>query len=527
MEKTHSAEVFRIILILFFALFAVKDLLSPGLPPTHDGEYHVIRFYEFNKALQSGEWYPRWASDLNNGYGVPLFNYVYPLPNYVASLLHFWGASFIDAFKLEMFIATILGAIFMYLWSRQFWGNWAGVVSAILYTYSPYHFLDIYIRGSVGEVWALGLFPVFLWSITKFIKEKNLLFIPISSIALSLVIFSHNILALMFTPFALSYMAFLYFQAKDKKYLIHNTLYIMLLGIGLSAIFWLPALFERQYVHGLEIYDTRQHFVEFYQLIFPSWGSGFSSDPGTEGLSFQIGIVNLFTLIICIVLLLIKQARVKYMGIIIFMLGWIIFEIFLMLPVSSFVWEKIPLIQYFQFPWRLLSLVILGSSFLAGSITAFPKIGRMVVFMVLATAILLGLGYAKAAYYHQRDDAYYISRSNFIDGTNSPGNTFNTIWFNNSLAKATSRIEEKGSILQVNTAYFPGWKVFIDNVAVETKINKNGLIEFAKPFSYDKIEIKFSDTKIRRIAVILSMISLLITFALFYRRWHDKMEKLV
>ncbi len=86
-------------LVLFAALFAAYPLLHSGLPPTHDGEYHVIRFYEFDKTLRDGNLYPLWGSDLNFTYGVPLFNYVYPLPNYVASFFHLLGSSFIDAFK--------------------------------------------------------------------------------------------------------------------------------------------------------------------------------------------------------------------------------------------------------------------------------------------------------------------------------------------------------------------------------------------------------------------------------------------
>lgn len=524
MAKIHSAEIFRIILVLFLTIIAAGNLLRPGLPPTHDGEYHVIRFYEFNQALQNGEWYPRWAPDLNKGYGVPLFNYVYPLPNYVASLLHFLGVSFIDAFKLEMFIATILGAMFIYLWSRQFWGNWAGVTSSIFYTYSPYHFLDIYIRGSVGEVWALGLFPGFLWSVTKLIKEKKLVFLPISSLFFSLVIFSHNILALMFIPFAISYIGFLIYKTKDKKCLVLNAFNLILLGLGISAIFWLPALLERQYVRGLEVYDFTRHFVEVYQLIFPSWGSGFSADLTTEGLSFQIGIANLIALAICITLLVIKRARLKYASMVIFMLGWVILEIFLMLPASSFIWERIPLMQYFQFPWRFLSLVILLSSFLGGSVVYFWKFKLLLPIFILII-VFLGWGYSKPAYYHLRDDNYYTSRSNFIDGTNSPGNTFNTVWFNDSLEKATAKIKEKETTLEVNIAYFPGWKVFVDGIETETKINKNGLIEFVKPSSYGKIEIKLKNTKTRNIATVISMLSFLLILILFYRRWHDRMMK--
>ena len=117
--KGRLYSFLAVVAILFFAFLAGFALLHPGLPPTHDGEYHVIRFFLFNEALRDGNLYPRWAAHLNNGLGVPLFNFVYPLPNYVASILHFVNISFIDSFKISMFLETIIGGVFFYLFSSQ------------------------------------------------------------------------------------------------------------------------------------------------------------------------------------------------------------------------------------------------------------------------------------------------------------------------------------------------------------------------------------------------------------------------
>src|SRR5882724_2716317 len=120
-----------IFILLGIIFLAVKPLIHSGLPPTHDGEYHVIRFYEFDKALRDGDWYPRLAFDLNNGYEVPLFNYVYPFPNYIASLLHTFGMSFIDAFKANLLWATVIGVLFFYLWARLFFDKLSSTTSAV------------------------------------------------------------------------------------------------------------------------------------------------------------------------------------------------------------------------------------------------------------------------------------------------------------------------------------------------------------------------------------------------------------
>lgn len=524
-----------IFIVLCFAFIASFPLLHSGLPPTHDGEYHVIRFYEFDKTLRAGDWYPRWAADLNNGYGVPLFNYVYPLPNYVASFLHMFGVSFIDGLKLNMFLATIIGSICMYLWVKIFWGEMGGIVSSVFYTFAPYHFVDIYVRGSVGEVWALAFFPAFLWCVTEFFKERKDRYKILSGMFLALIVFSHNILALMFFLFILSYMGLFVCMGKNKKYLILNCLYVILLGLGLSSIFWIPAIFEMKYVTGLQIYDIENNFPQLYQLLIPSWGSGFSNGNLQNQMSPQIGIANIVVLLGSLITLYIflKRRQKDNLHITLFFFIWSIAVLLLITPNSLLIWEHIPFMNYIQFPWRFLSLEILFLGFLAGSMVAIWK-NKIYIIIIIFLPIAFGIGYASPPYYFNRNDMYYISRSNFIDGTNSPGNSFNTIWFDRNLKKQKEKItitngqiitalirptlyqyaisSTSGSQVTVNTAYFPGWNVFIDTKMVNISAKNRGLIAFNVPSGYHKITVQFRNTLIQMFATILSFISILFVF---------------
>lgn len=525
----------KILLVAIIALISTFPLLSKGLPPTHDGEYHVIRFYEFYKTLADGNLYPRWAPDLNNGFGVPLFNYVYPFPNYFSATLHTLNFSFIDSFKLNMFFAMIIGSIFFFLWAREFWGDLGGVVASSFYSFSPYHLLDIYIRGSVGEVWALAFFPAFLWSITKFIKDKKLSYCFYSSIFFAIIVFSHNILAFMFLFFSILYATFILLIQK-QKISISKLIIIFALGIGLSAIFWLPAILEKQYVKGLEVYDYSSNFPEFYQLIIPSWGSGFSGGTLQNELSFQIGIANLLVVFLNLFFIFKKHLKVDKRIIWFFLISFISVFI-LMLEISSPIWKVIPFFNYFQFPWRFLSLEILICSFLAGS-TVFLWKGKILALILITIAVLLGIGYTKPAYYHMRNDNYYISRSNFIDGTNSPGNAFNTIWAG-SFQKQQDKITvtngkisnlsikstrysfdadiSKDSQINVNTAYFPGWKSYEDGKEVNVVVNKTGNFSFQISKGKHIVVIQFEDTNIRKLAISISFISVVIILLYFLR----------
>ncbi len=70
-----------------------------------------------------------------------------------------------------------------------------------------------------------------------------------------------------------------------------------ILGLGLSAAFWLPMLLERndvrvdQWFGGR--YDFRGHFVYLFQLFSPNWGFGVSVPGPLDPISFQIGAVAL------------------------------------------------------------------------------------------------------------------------------------------------------------------------------------------------------------------------------------------
>ncbi len=534
-----------LISVLLLSLFSLRALFHSGLPPTHDGEYHVIRFYEFFKTLSSGVLYPRWALDLNQGMGAPLFNYVYPLPNYFSSLLHFLGVSFVDSFKANFIAAGVLGSVFMYFFSRIYFREIGAVVSSIFYTFAPYKFLDVYIRGSVGEVWALGFFPALFWALTRLMEKGNTAYLSLSAVFLAMIIFSHNILAVMIFIFSAFYSLFYLISFRKEKIYFVKVLSSYLLGLSLSAVFWIPAILEKKYVRGLDIFDFRSNFPEVYQLLIPSWGSGFSSGSLSGQMSLQVGVANLLVVFLSFLVLIKLRKKIKR-EILFFAVSFLV-VLFLMTKKSLFLWESVPLLSYFQFPWRLLSLEIFITAFLAGflwRVMAKSKIkGRVKTFifvLFLVLPVLLTLGYSRPAYYHERQDHYYTTKANFISGTNSPGNSFNTIWAG-KINKQSEKFEilsgegkinykeKKGNLyelysqspngLKIRAAimYFPGWKLYLDGTEVKIIPDSNGQILFETPSGKNSLTLRLENTPIQFFSLILSLVSGALVITLFLR----------
>ena len=160
------------LITIIAVLYAVLPLFGKNYIPTHDGEYHIIRFWQFAKMLSSGYVFPRWAPDLNSGYGIPLFMFHYPFPNYIGALFHLFGISFVDSFKLELAFGYLMAVFACFLWLSRLFRLFAAFVGTVIFSVIPYWFVDIYVRGSVGEVWAIAWFFVALVAL----ERKSFLF---------------------------------------------------------------------------------------------------------------------------------------------------------------------------------------------------------------------------------------------------------------------------------------------------------------------------------------------------------------
>lgn len=345
-------KYFGLLVVFFLSFWAIQPLFTPGFFPIHD-DTQVARVFEMGKALKDGMFPVRWVADLGYGYGYPIFNFYAPLPYYVGGVLVAVRVDPLIATKIMIGVGVVLAGIFMYFFAKSLWGELGGVVSALFYIYAPYHAVNMYVRGAVGELWAYAFIPLVFYGIWKIYEEKRWKFVLIGSVVYAGVILSHNLTAMMITPFLLIFIS-------------RKQLYAIFLGLLLSAFYWLPALLEMHYTNVQSQVgggaDFRDHFVCIQQLWKSEWGFGGSIPGCVDGLSFKIGKLHIIASILSFLIALFFRRKMVW-----FLFGGFLISVFLMTETSKSLWEAIPLMEFLQYPWRFLLLASFFSSVLAGS----------------------------------------------------------------------------------------------------------------------------------------------------------------
>jgi len=538
-----------IFLLALLILPAVWSLLKPGFFSSHDGEWMVIRFSAFHQAFRDGQFPVRWAGRLNHNYGYPIFNFLYPFAFYLAEIFHLVGFSFVDSIKAVFILSFFLSGFLMYWWISLKWGKAAGLVSAVFYVWTPYRFLDVYVRGSLGEAAAFIFPPLIFLSFEKLKKNKSSFWLSIGAFSYAGLITAHNTMAMLFTGVLAFYLLIFLFINKPKLYTLYFILYTFLLGLALSAFFWLPALHDKQYTIFSKtlISNFFFHFPTLKQLLFPSWGFS-PSLPLTdkETISFQIGIWNLLAVLLGIIYFLshfFQKRRInlqKDWESVCFLVVFLI-AFFLMTPSSWLVWRLLLVYNFIQFPWRLLSITTFTSSFLAGFIIQKFQGKKQVIFSLIFIfgIIITSFSYARPQTFINRPESFYSTN----EDSTTVAAEYTPIWVKNLPSrrpvKKVEILKGKGEVknlktksnkisfnviaqeplvFRVNLHWFPGWQLTVDGEKKEIDFEKDGLINFSLTKGTHEVVLEFQETPFRLLADFISLFSLMTIVGLWFRK---------
>ena len=143
-------------------------LLSSQEVSGGDTFVYIPRLVEFHENIRNGIWLPRWAPDLGQGEGQPLFLFVPPLVYYFGEFWHLLGFDFASALECVTVATVVIAAFSMFFLGRLLFGSSGGWLAAAAYIYAPYFDVDLYVRRALGEFQAFAFYPIAIYGLVKF-----------------------------------------------------------------------------------------------------------------------------------------------------------------------------------------------------------------------------------------------------------------------------------------------------------------------------------------------------------------------
>ena len=537
-------------------MVAVQPFTLDRMPRTDDGLLQMYRSVALDHSLRVDHpLWPRYSSGLVYGYGAPLFNYFPPLSYFPASWLHGLGFSFVGSWLLSMVIYTLLAALGMFLlarlWTRS---DLAGWMAALAYVYAPFFLFDSLTRGSSPELAALAALPFVMLGFTRLAWYGRRRDFVLAVAPFALFIPLHTLITLHGTALLALYCLFLVWHGGERRVVFIRLSLAGLLGLVLTAFYWLPALLEADSIklslisEQLGHIDVKRHLRPLAEIL----ALPHTADPTQQNQAIPISLGWPQLTVSAIGLLLSgRLALRRYLPLM--LLIWIIVLclVFMNTPHSAPFWDGLPLIGFTQFPWRLLGLASLLLA-LASGIGAFLiasalplGIGRAIVIGLIGVIMLLyALPWTYRAYHDDlqvddiRDvqqfewdggqlalssyaeylplsaDASLLDPQRFSTGDQVPrllpsdspeilSEQWSGTWASLSLRS------DKEQTLVFDWLYLPGWRADIDGQAVEVFPSvPAGLVALDAPAGQFDLRIALGSTTTQAAAQVLSALGL-------------------
>lgn len=500
-----------IFVLLLLSLPAIYSLARPGFFTMYD-DMQVIRVNQMDKCVEDGQIPCRWVPDLGYGYGYPLFQYYSPFPYYFMEVFHLFGLSLISSVKIGFAASILFSGIFFFLFVSHFFKPLAALIASVFYVYIPIRAGDLYVRGAMGELWGMVSLPFVLWRFEELLQKTSRKNIVYLALAILVFLTSHNLTILMSVLLLVPWSLLRFSKQSKKSWLpkIKTLSTALVLGVLLSAFYFLPLIIERNLVHLETLtqgyFNYLAHFASLKQLFFSfNWGYGPSVLGPNDDINISVGTIHLTVALLGLVFLIINK-KFKYKGEMFLLFCVFLVSSFLAHEKSTFVWKAFEPLSYLQFPWRFLTISSFCLSVLTGLSVNFLSAKTKKYVSIVFVAILF---YAYLSFF-QPKDWFFITDKEKLSGENYQRQITASIYdyLPKSAQKAPDNkapddlivnegklevlqksrgtnwysyhIEVKeSSFVSIPTYDFPAWQVTIDQEPVQTHpYSKLGLVSF-------------------------------------------------
>lgn len=413
----NAFRVWPIVFAILCGLVAAAPLWGAGMINTRgggDSPFLLQRTLGMAENLAHGIIPPRWMSHAAYDLGYPFFNHYAALPYYLSGGLTLLGLDSLWAIQTTQTLGFVLAALTMALWARRLYRSRASrLLATVAYTFAPFHLVNVYVRGdSLSEFYAFIWYPLILWSLDRLIERPSRRRVFVAALAYGGLILTHNVSALIFSPFALLWgLLALWLRRRSSlgapdetrasedpvseddgrvrtRPSRHKQPYPMILilvtpfilGFLLTAWFWLPAIAETEYIQmGPEFTAEYFHYSNHFRganLIQPSLLFNYDVASDLTAVSpFAMGRVQAALTVVGLGILALslhrsrrREQTISQSAINLTLAASLAIATLMITPLSKPLWDMLPLLEITQFPWRFLSVQALFTAAVTGAI---------------------------------------------------------------------------------------------------------------------------------------------------------------
>ncbi len=554
--KKRKGTRLAIIAIFFSAFVLISDIFfHPGEWESYDIRAHIRSLALFYQSFVRGELFVRWVEGWNN-YGYPLGQIAHQVPAYLGGLINFFTLNPLLSFKILFFIALSSSVLILFFLLKKFFSWEISLIASLFFNFTAYRIFNLYVRAALPEIFSLTFALGIILGLDLLSKENSRRKgFALTTISTTLLLLTHPFSIFIYFPLELTF--FLYFlklQKKKKerlKYFIWS-ITSFVFGFLIASYYLLPLKLEKKYFYAGQGKPTiaERQFKSLRELVNERWNYASESGSSVREDFVQLGIWESIVFILFYSILFVEVLRKKkggiYLKILIGIFGTVTF--FLILKPSVFVYKAFPLLSEIQFPWRFLGTLGVFISFMFAFILSSGfsdlKDWKKRIWGILVAIFIISFLIFRLKQVYVKNSVIKPSNFYYFTKDNPHSVTLNPVWMSKGedypvkkqkleVVEGRAVIEKKDTskfnihryVVKVlsdrarfadYTFYFPGWRLYIDGSVSNIQYqdpNYRGIMTFYVPKGEHKIELKYEETKVRKISDLLSLTSLLI-FAL-------------
>ena len=381
-------------LILLVAAVATAPQIIRGNTCGHDFDFHLVSWFDALHSWRQGVFYPHWAPSANFGAGEPRFVFYPPLSWMLGAAL----GAMLDWHNVPIVLTFLILAatgLATRALARQAMPDAPATLAGCAALFSGYSLFTAYERSAFGEFTGGFWIPLLL---LLMLRDRN----PSGSAWRRAFDGSATLLALVIAgawlsdvPLGVMASYLLAAIALVLAWLWRSWAPVLraaagvVLGIGLSALYLVPAAVEQSWV------NIREATNDPGLLLENSWLFARHANPALELHDvelFKASAIAVTMIALALAGLLLCWRRNSLPGKLRWWLPLALIPLavlFLQFPVSDFVWRALPKLRFLQFPWRWLVVVEAPMGiFFAAAVWSARRSGRLVLLAACVCAAI-------------------------------------------------------------------------------------------------------------------------------------------